>query len=298
VLVPLEGCDELEGVFPYVVQLAKKLHITAVLLSVVDKRVVEVSDSEATSGFLRYVETEARAQLNRAAEMLKRDGAKVEVIVTSGRPATEITGIAEREGCDLIAMCSHSRNVLVRGILGSVADEVIHSSSLPVLTVVPERASRHWQEGANISRIVVPLDGSPEAENALPYVRALAKGLSLDVVLIRTVELRNVYGVYLDRNYSDALFGNVEKAVEGYAIDYLQGIADGMAAEGLSVEWELLRGHPARRIVGFTRGSPPDLVVLTPKVHSGITRWAMGGVTESVLRASEEPVLVVPPKKA
>lgn len=67
-------------------------------------------------------------------------------------------------------MSTHGRNVIGRGILGSVTDKVAHSADVPVLTITPEKTrAYHGKEGIILSRVILPLDGSELAEQALPY---------------------------------------------------------------------------------------------------------------------------------
>ena len=58
-----------------------------------------------------------------------------ELSVGYGNVAEEIVRTAEKEDFGLIAMSTHGRNVLGRGVLGSVTDAVVHSSCVPVLTL-------------------------------------------------------------------------------------------------------------------------------------------------------------------
>jgi len=61
----------------------------------------------------------------------------VRVAAILGRAADKIVDFAERKGVDLIAMCTRGRGGLSRLILGSVADDVLRSTHLPILVVRP-----------------------------------------------------------------------------------------------------------------------------------------------------------------
>jgi len=58
-------------------------------------------------------------------------------VVGSDRPSTAICQAAERFGADLICIGSHGRSGLSKAILGSVAQDVMARSHLPVLVVRP-----------------------------------------------------------------------------------------------------------------------------------------------------------------
>ena len=97
-------------------------------------------------------------------------GVDVTAWVSSGSPAEDIVGVADNQDCDLIAMSTHGRSALARGVLGSVTDKVVHSTNIPVLTMTYERAETYHDPKSALTRVLVPLDGSPLAETILPYV--------------------------------------------------------------------------------------------------------------------------------
>ena len=248
------------------------------------------------SQIFERVEVEVKRELDAVINRLNKAGVKAESVVSFGKPAEEIVRVAEREGCDLIAMSTHGRNALGRGILGSVTDKIIHSSNLPTLTITPERAEEYRENAAAISRILVPLDGSKAAESALPYVEQLARKLGLEIVLVRVVNVVSGFAPYMDgypyENYSD-----MESDIKSEAVKYLEGIAERLNAKGLKVEWKVLAGATAPSIIGLAKETSQDIIALTTRGRSGITRWIMGSVAEALVRASGDPVLVIPPGK-
>lgn len=250
-----------------------------------------------TSQVYERVEIEVKKKLDSVVKRLHEEGVKAQSVVSFGKPAEEIVRVAEREKCDLIAMSTHGRNALGRGILGSVTDKIIHSSHLPTLTITPERAEEYRKDGAAISRVLVPLDGSEAAESALPYVEQLARKLALDIVLVRVVNIAGGFAPYMD-GYPNKGYAGLESDIEADATKYLHGIAKGLNSRGLKVEWKILMGVTAQSIIGLARETSQDIIVLTTRGRSGITRWIIGSVAEALVRASGDPVLVIPPAKA
>jgi nucleotide-binding universal stress UspA family protein len=76
-----------------------------------------------------------RAYLDSVSKRLSSGGLGVEAVLASGDPAVEITAAAEREHCDLIAMGTHGHRWFKDLFLGSVANDVRHRTSIPVLMV-------------------------------------------------------------------------------------------------------------------------------------------------------------------
>lgn len=305
ILVPLDGTELAEGILPFVSQLAKSPDVSIVLLSVIDPGDAEVpvratndqADNESSPPqIVESAEGNAIMHLTEVTQRLGKEGIGATHAVAVGRPDEEIVKFAEQEGCDLIAMSTRGRNPLGRGILGSVTDHVIHSSQLPTLTITPERAQTYWDQGVNISRLMVPLDGSALAETALPFAEGLARDLSLEIVLIRVVKVGGIYSAYIE-GYPYAGMADVEREVENEATEYLTGIAGTLKAKGYKVSWKVHRGAPAAVIVDLAKETPQDIIVLASHGRSGLTRWVIGSVAEAVVRASGDPVLVVPPPR-
>jgi nucleotide-binding universal stress UspA family protein len=75
---------------------------------------------------------------------------------------------------------------------------------------------------------------------------------------------------------------------------YLKKKAEALTASGLTkVSWAALEGSGAEAIVGYANKHHDALVAMCTHGRSGVTRWALGSVTEKVVRHSEDPVLVV-----
>ena len=248
------------------------------------------------SQLLERSETQAIGTLGKVVERLKREGIDARSAVRFGEAAEEIVGTAEREGCDLIAMSTHGRSALGRGVLGSVMDKVIHSSGVPTLTITPERAATYWEHGVRLSKIMVPLDGSTLAEQALPYAKELARRLSAEVVLVRAIKMSGLYyGAYME---GFRYMPEIEKGIEDDGREYLEDVAKELREEGLTVTWKLVRGSAAGAVTQLARETPQDLVVMTTHGRSGLTRWVVGSVAEALVRSSGDPVLVIPPARA
>src|SRR5919201_1177493 len=131
--------------------------------------------------------------------------------------------------------------------------------------------------------ILVPLDGSPLAEYALPYAERLADACSARLVLTRVLP---VYS-------SEPPQENLTSADEAWA--YLERIAARLRAHGRHVETSAVWGEPVEMILERVRATRADLVVMATHGRSGAGRWLYGSVADQVLRRALVPVLTVPP---
>ena len=131
---------------------------------------------------------DSQAYVNQIGGRLADRGIEVECVATAGRPADRILETAEAEACDLIAMATHGRNFVVRGLLGSVTDRVAHRSTIPVLTLSPTRGKELPPGEDQIRNLIVPLDGSDLGETALYAVEVLAEAMSVQVHLVHAFD--------------------------------------------------------------------------------------------------------------
>ena len=188
ILVGLDGSPLAESILAYVGALAKGLDAQVTVL-----HVVPVSPSLGGGDSYRFLmplvqeeETQAYGYLRRVTQRLVEAEIKVQSRVMVGDAATEIVRLAQHEEVDLIALATHGRSGLRRWVYGSVAEKVLHTTRTPLLLVRP--SEEHAQLPAHVTRIVVPLDGSPLAETVLPIAEALAAQCKIPLVLLRVVE--------------------------------------------------------------------------------------------------------------
>ena len=125
-------------------------------------------------------------------------------------------------------------------------------------------------------KILIPLDGSKTAESVLPYARTCAGKLGANVELLAVADIidmgRTVSaadGLYLDQILED----------ETHRLsDYLAQVAKTFAGD---------------EIIALGRKTPDNLIAMCSHGRSGVKRWVLGSVTETVVRHSTDPVLVV-----
>ena len=129
-------------------------------------------------------------------------------------------------------------------------------------------------------RILLALDGSENAERALPWVKAYAGPDKAMVVLTRIVD----NGVPLEEGAVDRWLAE--------ARDYLQGAERELNFAGIPSKIVVDFGVPAELIVAVARREKADLVVMASRGGSKVARWLLGGTVGRVLRLSPVPVLV------
>lgn len=135
-----------------------------------------------------------------------------------------------------------------------------------------------------IEKLLVPLDGSPLAEQALTRALDLVDG-DATLLLLRAAEASTWPGV-------DPT--NEQIRVVSEAERYLDGVRAALAAKGIRrVETSVWYGPPAAAIVEAARVADVDLIVMTTHGRSGLERLIVGSVAEAVLRGTTTPILLL-----
>jgi nucleotide-binding universal stress UspA family protein len=88
---------------------------------------------------LSALEVAARRSLDERLEVVRATVPSANAIVTTGVPWRQIlAAIADRQ-VDLVVMGTHGRHGLGHALLGSVAEKIVRTSPVPVMTVPPPR---------------------------------------------------------------------------------------------------------------------------------------------------------------
>lgn len=145
-------------------------------------------------------------------------------------------------------------------------------------------------------KILVPLDGSALAEQALGPAMALARAVSAEVVLLRSVTtaqpvfaLSSALTGQFESRVEDSLFANRRRATQ----EYLSGLQQRYQCPGCVVRAVDEMGEPAAAIVDVAHERGVDLIVMSTHGQTGMRRAVWGSVTERVLHGAGCPVLVV-----
>ncbi|HJZ45699.1 MAG TPA: universal stress protein, partial [Roseiflexaceae bacterium] len=140
-----------------------------------------------------------------------------------------------------------------------------------------------------MNTILVPLDGSALAEQALPYVRGLAALLGARVLLLNVIADTRDQGLMAES--IAATYGAVDPLVTQrereqrslttltqHAESYLSSHAALLQGLGIDTEIEVSYGPAAEVIVEIAEGQRVAMIVMATHGYSGLKRWALGSV--------------------
>jgi len=151
----------------------------------------------------------------------------------------------------------------------------------------------HAQKGIDtmFHHILVPLDGSKRAENAIPVAARIARAAGGSLFLLRVVIPLTHSAFYPAEPLviaQEVFDGEYQQAAA-----YLKHHAQAEELHGLAVQTHIMTGAPAERILDCIETENIDLVVLCRRGETGLKRWALGSVAQKVFRHSSAPVLAL-----
>ncbi len=141
-------------------------------------------------------------------------------------------------------------------------------------------------------KILVPLDGSAVAQAILPYAMLMAKGFGSRVTLFHVAETALDHEDPEQKTYADETTERIRPLAE----NYLGGVADEFRRQGIDVEIRVVGGRAAAKILEHAEQEDVSLIALSTHGRSGLARWVMGSGVDKILRACEQPVLLVRPR--
>ena len=305
-LVLLDGSELAEVVFPFAKELAARLNLDVTMLQVygdIGRNFVPVHQA--------YIERAAEKIKSQIEDVQERLGIpleekQVEVRgeLADGHYAEEILSYAENSKIDLILMASHGRSGIRRWRMGSVADKVLRAAKVPVLFIRAGTEDATPYDQWPTRTIVVPMDGSERAESVLPHVIALAKQRAIEpvmVILIRVCDAPIAPSYYspelsgVPLNWGEFMEQETTRCKQT-ASDYLGNIAKQLETQGIKAESTVLVGQAADEIINFVSKNPFSIVVMATHGRTGLSRLVFGSVTESVLQAVSNPILLTKPE--
>lgn len=283
ILLPLDGSPFGERALPYALRLASATGARLILMHGHAPLVIAKEPDFDVQAFARRLR-DGQVVVPYTATA----GIEIEAVphdVYMDKVAEGICETIVAQGADLVVMSTHGYGGLGRWLYGSVADQVIRQSPVP-LVLVPVTCDHVWEEAATL-RILVPLDGSAFAEEVLDPVGKLASALKAELLLVGAagpLEYGYADGVPFTRSGFDAALKETN--------EYLEGVAARLRAAGQRVTVDAQTGQAGPVIDGIARRRHVDLIAMATHGRSGMARAALGSVATEMLHRSTVPLLL------
>jgi nucleotide-binding universal stress UspA family protein len=227
---------------------------------------------------------------------LRGDGTPVSsVTILTGEIGPCLADQARSLGVDLVVMPTHGRGGVQRLWLGSVADYLVRHLDVPVLVLRAGEVADRVNATSAATQLLVPLDGSPLAEEALAPAAELARLSDLELSLlqvVRPVAFVTEPGLTLPTAYDREL----TDSVVDQARDYVRDLVEDLRARGFRATGSAVIGwNPVDTILEIARPEQVAMVALATHGRGGMARLALGSVADELIRAARVPVLVMRP---
>jgi nucleotide-binding universal stress UspA family protein len=299
-LVALDGTPVSESVLAPAAILAKRCGAEVVLVRTV---LEPAAASVAHQPLSPTAMLDVQAYLGTLASCLRGEGLSVQTALPLRSPTEGVLEQAEVLQVDVIVMATHGRSGLHALVHPSVTWQVLTRSLVPVLVwrdIQAGNAAAHPYVSHRFmtdatAPILVPLDGSLQAERALPVAQELARLFGNPLLLIRAAEPPFLAGSPV--NYPQ-IRAEMRTWAQEEAESYLKHTCLAVASAGLRAESKSTLGPADEFILHCVREDHAGLVVMASHGRGWLGQVVLGSVAKSVLSQVDAPVLLVPRKAA
>jgi len=302
IMIALDGSRFAERSLPVATRMAVEYEASITLVHAVSSTAAAAGglslDLALATKQLDYGLADAETYLGEMSTQLKASGvAEVHTHVLCGTVVFTLL-VAEANDYDLVVMSTHGRTGLARTVLGSVAAAVISETRVPVLLVSSHQPLMSLTEGSDQSwRILVPLDGTPFAEQVLPLALA-SVGEAGTILLLRVTPDEHRIGefvlVELAPPYALECTTSLLADIEHDTYQYLREVAERYLPDHVPYGIARYEGKVAAAILRAAGEHRCNLIVMaTHAAHSGLNRLLHGSVSEQVVAGARVPVLLL-----
>lgn len=294
ILVPLDRSPLAERVLPHAVAMARPFGALITLL-----HVCEPSRADGTVPPVNAVDwsirtSEADAYLEKTAQRLQDTGVKVQWQRLEGQAAEQILAYARQHDIDLIAVSSHGRSGLTGWNVSSVVQKVISRARLSLLIIRAYHPGRRGLTRPAYSRLLLPLDCSQRAAQALPIATMLARFHAAELLLVHVVPKPEMPRRRPLNDKELELIDTITEMNRDEAQRYLEEVEASVGPEGAAVRSQLLvSDNAAWSLHQLVDEEAVDLVLMSAHGFSGSTRWPYGSLVLNFVAYGSTPLLIV-----
>lgn len=314
IIVPLDGSFRAEQALPVAARIARTSDASLLLLRVVttinDFALQSMEWPIDMQSALDEEEADTRAYLALIKDRAEVRDLNVITLIAEGEAARSILITAHDEKADLIVMCSHGYTGFRHWVMGSVAQKVARYSSVPVFILRDEAVVTRakLQDTSASVRIVVALDGSPLAEEALEPAANLSIALSQpapgELHLERVLPLTFTEGKVIvnnDKAITDAqrylllVEERLSRKYDATKLNVSSSVSLNVDVAGAVVKLAETGADIASPRTSGERVDAGDIIALATHGRGGVELWIMGSIAERILSITKLPLLIVRP---
>ncbi len=289
ILVPLDGSLPSEQSLPYAAALARRSGAGLELVYVHTPLLLAEGALYLGTPDVQLWEEEKQYLLTVVERLKKAGAAKVEAHLLEGPVVEKLQEHAFAQGCDLTVMTTHGRGPVSRFWLGSVANQLLTRTTIPLLLIRAREERVELAEEPEIRDVLVALDGTPTAEQILEPAGTLAKLMGANCTLLRVTP-----GVTTNQfSKSTSVDAALADKWRAEAHVYLQRMAASLHDRGITTRTRILtHAHPVTAVLTEAASGEYGAIALETHGRCGLPRLFLGSVADKVVRGASLPVLV------
>ena len=294
ILVPLDGSLLAECVLSHTVAIARAFDAKVMLLRVLDKDQQRVSAQLFDLLNWQIHKAEAGLYLGKIEARLRKSGLRIEATVQEGLAAESIIEFAQSQGMKLIILSSHGHSGVSQWGISSAAQKVILSAPTSILIVRAHQPASSEVMEQTFRRILVPLDGSLRAENALPMITHLARFHQSQIHIVHVVTTPEMARQMPPVREDVELSRRIVARNRDESIRYLEQVRLSSSLNDIPAQIHLLTSDNAPAALhGLVEQENIDLVALSAHGYSGNNQWPYGSMVNNFILYSHVPLLIV-----
>lgn len=237
--------------------------------------------------FIKNENEAARALVQSVADRLASGGIETVTQVVEAHPVTCIIEQAAAWDADFIFVGSHGHSGVARFFLGSIAKGVLRNA--PCSVVIVRRPERQPIKGTK--RVLLATDGSAHSEAA---ARSVSQRPWPEDSVVRVVSVIDPMIPVMDPWYAAGeVIDQIRQQTKKECEEAVAGAHKIVTDAGLNATTAVLSGSPKRRIIEYAKEWEADLIVIGSHGRRGLTRLAIGSVSEAVAMNAECSVEVI-----
>jgi len=286
ILLPLDGSASAATALPHAARLARVFSATLILFRVLDS---DTRTQTPDSVDWRLRKAEATRYLGGIAAGEALSGIDVQCELTEGRPADAIISACQDLKVDLIVMAAYGANGPSDFPFGATTHKVLAATPVSVAVVRQEAPP----EQAVYQRILVPLDGSQQAELALQVATAMATEKETEILLLYVAVAPAMPRRQPLNDDERALCDRIIEANSRAARHYLAELKNKLGNRAKLRSLQETTSNPVRTINRIAEQEGVDLLIMTGHEAEIGNGWSRDTVGQSLMSLSRRPVMIL-----
>ena len=268
ILVPVDFSEHSNYAVEVAVDLAKKNGATILLLHCVELPRRFVTESTSALPEELFFMREAGLNVKKLSEELKEKGLTVKTVVETTALTYAVKNLLESESVDFIVMGSTGATGSKELFLGSNAEKIVRTSSVPVLVI------KDKTDISNVKKLIFACDFSQK------YVEAFQKAVAFANILDAKIDF-----VYINTPYHFNSSREIKVLIDNFSKEHKEILSHNIH---MYSDFSIEEG-----IIHFTEDHQSDLICMFPTKQSALMHIFNGSISEDIVNHSEKPVLTI-----